>query len=240
MTEKQENKDPKIFKQIPKVMADIKPIGKDQVNQAQRFKFRGIDDVYNHVQSVLSKHKVFTVPEILGRERHEVQTRSGGKAYHCVTYFKFKFYAEDGSFVEAYADGEAMDTGDKAANKCAAIAHKYALIQTLCIPTAELNDPDSESHQLANTTVQTSSANQPPQRQGAGLVTQKQLGRLFAIGKKSGMREENILRLATQQFGVKSLTQLDQASYQRLCEVIEGSQNSRQEQVSNLNDQYGL
>jgi hypothetical protein len=37
-----------------------------------------------------------------------------------------------------------MDTGDKASNKAMAVAHKYALLQTFCIPTKEsqTNDVD--------------------------------------------------------------------------------------------------
>lgn len=134
-----------IFKKISLIMADLKAIGKDQYNQAQRFKYRGIEDVYNHVKPILVKHGVFTTAEILGRDREVVETKNGGKAIHSIAYFKFKFYAEDGSYIEAYADGEAKDSGDKAANKCASIAHKYAIIQTLCIPTADLDDPDAHA-----------------------------------------------------------------------------------------------
>ena len=39
-----------------------------------------------------------------------------------------------------------MDSGDKATNKAMAIAFKYACFQVFCIPTEEMQDPDSESH----------------------------------------------------------------------------------------------
>ena len=58
---------------------------------------------------------------------------------------RYRFYAEDGSYVEAVVDGEAMDSGDKSSNKCMAIAHKYALLQVFCIPTENDNDPDAHT-----------------------------------------------------------------------------------------------
>ena len=42
-----------------------------------------------------------------------------------------------------------MDSGDKSTNKAMAVAHKYALLQTFCIPTEEIKDPDHEAHELA-------------------------------------------------------------------------------------------
>ena len=41
-----------------------------------------------------------------------------------------------------------MDSGDKATNKAMAIAFKYACFQIFCIPTEEMKDPDSDSHQI--------------------------------------------------------------------------------------------
>jgi len=51
----------KIFQQIPLIMAEIDPVAKSRSNQAQGYKFRGIDDVYAAVQATLAKHKVFPV-----------------------------------------------------------------------------------------------------------------------------------------------------------------------------------
>ena len=41
-----------------------------------------------------------------------------------------------------------MDSGDKASNKAMAIAHKYALLQLLTIPTEDEKDPDAESYEV--------------------------------------------------------------------------------------------
>jgi len=141
-------KTPHIFEAIPAVMADIKEIGKDQTNRSQNFKYRGIDDIYNALNSILARHGIFTAAKILGRERQQIQTKSGGTMWHVVLHFRFKFYCRDGSYIEADADGESVDSGDKASNKCASIAHKYALMMTFCIPTKDAPDPDAETAKL--------------------------------------------------------------------------------------------
>jgi len=41
-----------------------------------------------------------------------------------------------------------MDSGDKAANKAMSVAHKYAFLQVLAIPTKETKDPDHESYEI--------------------------------------------------------------------------------------------
>jgi hypothetical protein len=57
-------------------------------------------------------------------------------------------YAPDGSSVSGVVVGEGMDSGDKAGNKALAIGHKYFYFQLFSIPTAEMVDPDAESHEI--------------------------------------------------------------------------------------------
>lgn len=134
-----------IYQSITKIMEEVPAIGKEQVNKQQGFKFRGIDDVMNALQPLLAKNKVFIVPEILEQTREERQTTKGGNLIYSICKIKYKFYAEDGSSIEAITIGEGMDSGDKATNKAMAIAMKYALFQVFCIPTEEMKDPDSET-----------------------------------------------------------------------------------------------
>lgn len=138
-----------IYKQIPKVMSEIRAVGKEQFNKAQNFKFRGIDDVYNACNKALAHHGVFTVPKITEQQFEQIKTARGGTAVHARIKYEFYFYAEDGSYIVADAIGEGIDYGDKVCNKCASIAHKYALLQVFAIPTEETDDPDKESHQMA-------------------------------------------------------------------------------------------
>jgi hypothetical protein len=144
-----EQKTPLIYERIAAVMNEIRAIDKMQKNETQRFMFRGIDDVLNGVQPSMAKHQVFVTQNIISRERIKFQSAKGTEGVHCIYQYEFTFWTIDGSFVKTYVDGEGMDYGDKAANKCGSIALKYALINTLLIPTKELDDPDAESHEVA-------------------------------------------------------------------------------------------
>ena len=134
-----------IYESITKIMEEVPSIGKNQRNKTQGFMYRGIDDVMNALQPLLAKNKVFIVPEILEQTREERISSKGGNLIYSICKIKYKFYAEDGSSVEAITIGEGLDSGDKATNKAMAIAMKYALFQVFCIPTDEMKDPDSET-----------------------------------------------------------------------------------------------
>jgi hypothetical protein len=140
---------PAIFAAMSAIMGEIGPIGKDKTNEQQRFKFRGIDDIYNNVSAVMAKHKVFTVPEVIAEKSEERQSKNGGNLIYRILTIKYRFYAVDGSSVEATVIGEGMDSGDKAANKAMSIAHKYTLLQAFCIATQDIEDPDKTVHETA-------------------------------------------------------------------------------------------
>lgn len=136
-----------IYAAISAAMADISAIGKDKYNQQQGFKFRGVDNVMNALKPILTKNKIFTVPQVLEQTRESKVTTKGGELRYSLLKIAFRFYTTDGSFVEAVTLGEGMDSGDKASNKAMAIAYKYALFQVFCIPTEEIADPDGESYE---------------------------------------------------------------------------------------------
>lgn len=140
-----------IHQSIISLMGDIAPIAKGRKNAQQGFAYRGIDDIMNELQPLMVKHKIFCVPEVLENTREERQTAKGGTLLYSTAKIKYTFYAEDGSSVSAVVLGEGMDSGDKASNKAMAVGMKYALLQTLCIPTEDTKDPDAESHNVKQT-----------------------------------------------------------------------------------------
>ena len=127
--------DGKIFKAIPAIMAAMEPVAKEQRNREQNYAFRGIDDIYNALQRLMAKHEVFSTTRIVSESWTEIVSKGGSKGTHAVIKYTFRFFCGDGSYVDTDAFGEGIDYGDKTANKCASIAHKYAMIQTYCIPT---------------------------------------------------------------------------------------------------------
>lgn len=138
-----------IHEKIIAVMKDTEAISKDSKNTQQGFMFRGIDSVYNALHPVLAKHGVFSTTEVISERSEDRTTKSGSALIYRILTVRFTFFAADGSSVSSVITGEGMDSGDKASNKAMAVAHKYALLQLLAIPTEDAKDPDQESHEVA-------------------------------------------------------------------------------------------
>lgn len=138
-----------IYQAITGAMADVEPIAKGRVNKEQRFNFRGIDEIMNELQPVLKKHGLFVVPKVVDVIRQEKPTKSGGVLLYSIVTMEYTMYSQDGSSITGSTVGEGMDSGDKASNKAMAVALKYFLLQTFCIPTEDAKDPDAETHYVA-------------------------------------------------------------------------------------------
>ena len=89
----------KIYKAIPCIMGEINAVGKNKKNKQQDFMYRGIDDVMNAINPVLVKHNVFIIPEVMEQNREERKTARGGTLLYSVCRIKFRFCADDGSYI---------------------------------------------------------------------------------------------------------------------------------------------
>lgn len=142
----------KVYAAIASVMAEIgsSGISKDRRNQQQGYNFRGIDEVYNALSPILSKHKLCILPRILARSVTERTTQKGGVLFYVTVEAEFDLVcAEDGSIHTVRTFGEAMDSADKATNKAMSAAYKYAAMQAFCIPTEGDNDADATTHEIS-------------------------------------------------------------------------------------------
>lgn len=208
-----------IYESITKIMEEVPAIGKNQVNTQQKFKFRGIDDVMNALQPLLSKHKVFIVPEILEQVREERSTKTGGNLIYSICKIKYKFYAEDGTFIEAITIGEGMDSGDKATNKAMAIAMKYALFQVFCIPTEEMKDPDSETPEESKPKEQTINEEELDM-----LVTEQEAKTVYALMMSKGLEVEKQLQ---HNYGISNTKDLTKRQYASILNAIKSMPNKK-------------
>lgn len=138
----------KVHEAIIAVMADLGSIAKEKKNAQQGYNFRGIEDVYNTIHPILSKHGLFSVPTVLDMKREERTTKSGSNLIYTVLTILYTFFADDGSSLSLTVIGEGMDSGDKSCNKAMSVAHKYAFFQMFAIPTQDLDDPDKESFEV--------------------------------------------------------------------------------------------
>ena len=149
-----------IYSLIGQAMRKIGAIGKDSVNTQQKYKFRGIDAVYNALNPVMSELGLFICPEILEHRREERETQNvyNGEVKKTILKYsiltiKYTIYAPDGSNVSCVVVGEGMDSGDKASNKAMSVGLKYACFQLFMIPTEEMIDPDAETHEVTSRAI---------------------------------------------------------------------------------------
>lgn len=143
---------PKVYAAMCAVMEDIgkSGISKDRKNAQQGYNFRGIDDVYNELNSLLSKHRLLMLPSVMASEHEDRATKSGGALIYTRLTVDFKLVsAEDGSSDTIRTVGEAMDSADKSSNKAQSAAYKYAAMMVFCIPTEGDNDADHTTHEVA-------------------------------------------------------------------------------------------
>lgn len=138
----------KIYGLMATVLSEVGSVGKGRRNEQQGYRFRGIDDVYEAVHPLFAKHGIFTLPRVLSEDTSERTTQSGTILRFVKLTMAYDFFAPDGSHVTAEVVGEAMDAGDKASNKAMSAAQKYALIQTLCIPTGDNPDTEEQTHEV--------------------------------------------------------------------------------------------
>lgn len=162
-----------IIELLSRVMEDVGSVRKGERNQAQNFNFRGIDAVVNAVSPVLRKHGVVVTPEVQSMEYTTVEVGKNrttmGHARVTVTY---KFYAPDGTFLPATVCAESMDSGDKATAKAMSVAFRTCLLQTLVLPTDDI-DPD---HDVYERSVP---ASKPASSRGMAPVPEKKQSKML-------------------------------------------------------------
>lgn len=142
-----------IYEAMPKIMAKVKAVAKTKENLGQHYKFRGFDDIYAAVRLIMAEHGVFATHAISEHRWEERATKGGSAVYWVCAVFDVTFWASDGSSVVTQAFGEAMDSGDKAANKAMSMAMKYALVDTFLIPTGEPRDTENDHEGETETTT---------------------------------------------------------------------------------------
>lgn len=121
-------------------------IRKSRDNKQQGYKFRGVDEVMNAFAPLFAEEGIFIRPRFEDRQASERVTKSGGVLYAVSVQGSFDFVAGDGSSVTVGPFyGEAMDSGDKATNKAMAVAFKYAMFQTFCVPLEGVTGGDADA-----------------------------------------------------------------------------------------------
>jgi len=132
------------------VMKTVGAIAKKDRNQSQGFNFRGIDSVVNAVSPAFQKYGVIATPDVLDYSYETVEIGKNRTAMgHVRLQVAYTFHGPKGDFITTTVGAEAMDSGDKATAKAMSVAFRTALLQTLCLPTDDV-DPDASSYERSS------------------------------------------------------------------------------------------
>lgn len=129
---------------LARVAEELPGIGKDQ-DSSQGYKYRGIEQITAHAQTLLGKYGVVFVPRVVGREVKEFPL--GGKPWtEDAATIVYRIYGPGG--VEDMIEVGPLialgrDNSDKGMNKCMTQAFKYALLQVLCVGDSK-DDTDAD------------------------------------------------------------------------------------------------
>ena len=150
-----------VYQAISAVAKDLCATGisKDQFNQAQKFKFRGIDDTLAALSPLLVKHGLVILPFVRAMTqtpRDGVNKQGEAKfTMHTTVDVLYTFVAvKDGSTHSCATFGEAADSGDKGVAKALSMAFKYLIFQAFAVPTeGQGHDPDAETVEFQTKTA---------------------------------------------------------------------------------------
>ncbi|MBF6330838.1 ERF family protein [Nocardia transvalensis] len=134
-----------VYQTVAEVMREVGAVRKDQKNLAQKFSFRGVDQVVNACAGPMRNHGLIVAPIGTNLDVREI-TSGGGKRQAWVTgTVQYGVYGPEGDRMAdpIEAGTEATDFADKATAKAMSVAYRIALLQLFNLPTDD-PDPDSE------------------------------------------------------------------------------------------------
>jgi len=138
---------PAVQEAVRRVMHDIGRIGvgKEGVNEQQRYRFRGIDQFVDSLSPILSRHGVILLPDAEPPVITEHSTSAGKAQFMCVLTVHWTIVGPRGDILSATTIGQALDTSDKSANKAMSAAFKYLLAQVFAVPNIGWSEQDETS-----------------------------------------------------------------------------------------------
>jgi hypothetical protein len=124
-----------IHKKVLEVLRATKKLRKGRTSQ-QGYKYWGIEDLVPQFREHLIESGLYLIQGVAAPPiRESRQSNKGTPLIFCVVNMWYRLYAEDGSWIEGGACGEAQDTIDKAEPKAETCAIKNFLKRLLQIET---------------------------------------------------------------------------------------------------------
>jgi hypothetical protein len=193
----------KIYSVLANAKKDVYAIGKNRKNAAQGYNFRGIDDAMDAFAPLLADHGLTIVCDAITHLSSEaITSKGGGSGWRVVNNYSYRIYADDGSFIQGQADGEAIDYGDKCTTKAQSVALREFLFKTFMVPFHTVDDIEEASHEIAKMEVNPVTASKPVELPWMNDNQLADLLSLIASGQYDGKNGQEVTKIARQKYAV--------------------------------------
>lgn len=123
------------------VMEEVGAVDKGGNNVAQKFRFRGVDQVVNAVSPALKANGVVVMPIASEVTYTERTNKNGNAVIDARARVTYRWVGPEGDYFDTTVNSEGRDTADKATAKAMSVAFRTCILQTLALPT---DDPDPD------------------------------------------------------------------------------------------------
>jgi hypothetical protein len=146
------NKEQSIEQTIHLVLSDLSKIGvgKTQINEFSKYKYRGIDNILNTISSILATHGLIIMPIAMHDKTTEIVVIKDKHSESVHANIEYRFtHIHNKDATTAIIAAQSRDTSDKAASQMMSMAYKYMAIQVFAIPIVGDDDGDSKTPTIA-------------------------------------------------------------------------------------------
>jgi hypothetical protein len=208
---------------LARIYADVDRFAKSKqiTGTGPSFSYTPVEEIADDLRKRMGAEGIVMVPsgiEVVASEDAGT-TKSGTTRWRHI--IRVDWTLTDGTdSLTVSSVGEAMDTGDKGMNKAQTAARKYALIGAFQLSTGD--DPDDRHPEPAEYRRQRP-APRPSAPGDAGVISEAQRRRLFAIAASSGKSNEQVKATIVDLTGQDSSKGIPRDKYEAVIAAVEAS-----------------
>ncbi len=177
---------------------------KNQYNSFGKYKYRSCEDILEALKPICLKNKALT---FISDEIVNVEGRQYVKSI--VTFVD----VESGEKIEVSAlareeeSKKGMD-GSQVTGASSSYARKYALNGMFCIDDTKDSDATNTHGKDEN-------------KEATNKLSEKQINRLFAIGKSKGIEQKTIIAQCIKEFKIADISNMTKEQYDNICDRLD-------------------
>lgn len=225
-----------LYQKMHMVMVESEGLEKNMtVGAGTNSSYKAISEsaVLNNIKPLLKKHGLvlFPVEVNIAEDFKEFQGKYGAtQRFMSTLHCKYKIVdIETGEFEFLESVGYGADSQDKGSGKAMTYAYKALIQKTFCLFSGEDTD-NYHSDEIEKQTIADKPQNAPQRTQSnqqqntpkdTKLVSDAQLGRLYAIASKKGRDKNQVIAATLSHFKITDIKTLTKPQYDEIVKIYE-------------------